>query len=67
MRRFMTLLVTEIDFVDGDQVSDAIVQGYEQHLATAVQDASKKLSLRTVKGNQVVKVQVAEIKGLLSL
>jgi len=63
----MMLLVTEIDFVDGDQVSDAIVQNYKQHLATAVQEASKGLSLRTVKGTQVVNVQVAEIKGLLSL
>ena len=24
---------TEIDFVDGDKVSDALVQNYEKHLA----------------------------------
>jgi hypothetical protein len=32
MRRFMTLLVTEIDFVED---TDEIAQNYEEHLATA--------------------------------
>jgi hypothetical protein len=64
MRRFMMLLVTEIDFVEE---SDGIAQSYEKHLATAVQEAAKGLSLRTIGGTEVVKVQVAEIKGLVSL
>jgi len=67
MRRFITLLETEIDFVDGDSVSDEIAQGYEKHLMTVVQEVAQKLSLRTIQGNRVVRLQVAEIKGLVSL
>jgi hypothetical protein len=67
MRRFITLLETEIDFVDGDSVSDAIAQGYEKHLMTVVQEVAQNLSLRTIQGNRVVRLQVAEIKGLISL
>ena len=33
MRRFMVQLVTEIDFVDGENVSDAIVRDYQKHLS----------------------------------
>jgi hypothetical protein len=62
MRRFMLHLETAIDFVDGDGVSDEIVQGYERHLAETVQKTAKTLSLRTIKGNRVVAVQAGEIK-----
>ena len=62
MRRFMLHLETGIDFVDGDGVSDEIVQGYERHLAETVQKAAKTLSLRTIKDNRVVAVQAGEIK-----
>jgi hypothetical protein len=67
MRRFITLLVTEIDFVDGESVSDGIVQNYEKHLMTAVQEVAQGLSLRTVRGTRIVNLQVAETKGLVSL
>ena len=63
MRRFMVHLVTEIDFVDGDEVSDEVVQNYEKHLAETVQNAAQQLSLRTIKGAGVGNVLVAEIKG----
>jgi hypothetical protein len=66
MRRFISLLVTEVDFVDG-AASDKIVQEYEKHLMTAVQEVAQKLSLRTIQGNRVAKLQVAEIKGSISL
>ena len=67
MRRFMTLMVTEIDFVDDDLVSDEVAQNYEKHLMTVVQEAADGLSLRTIRGASVAKLQVAEIKGLISL
>jgi hypothetical protein len=65
MQRLILLLVTEIDFVG--QGNDSFAEGYEQHLATAVQEAAQNLRLRTVAGTKVVKVQVAEIKNLVSL
>jgi uncharacterized hydantoinase/oxoprolinase family protein len=65
MRRFMVHLVTKIDFVDGDKVSDDAVQIYEKHLAETLQEAAQRLSLRTIKGTQVGSVLVAEIKGAL--
>jgi hypothetical protein len=64
MRRFMTLLVTEIDFVED---TDEIAQNYEGHLATAVQEAAKGLLLRAIRNAEVVNLQVVEIKGLVSL
>jgi len=67
MRRFITLLVTEIDFVDQDSVSDELAQHYEKHLMAAVQEVANGLSLRTIRGTKVAKLQVAEIKGLVSL
>jgi len=69
VRSFITLLVTEIDFVDGgsDTATDRFAQGYEEHLMEVVQEAAQKLSLRTVQGNRVAKLQVAEIKGVVSL
>src|SRR5204862_3059429 len=67
MRRFIALVATEIDFVSGDNEPDGVAQSYEKHLAEMLQEAANKLSLRTIKGNKVVKVQVAEIKGQISL
>jgi hypothetical protein len=67
VRRFITLMVTEIDFVEGGAATDGFAQGYEEHLMADVQEAAQKLSLRTVQGNRVEKVQVAEIKGVVSL
>ena len=58
----MMHFVTEIDFVDGDEASDEVVQTYKKHLAETVQDAAEALSLRTIKGSQVENVLVEEIK-----
>jgi hypothetical protein len=63
MRRFMAQVVTEIHFVGDDHASPEFAQGYEEHLATALQEAAQELSLRTVQGNKVVSVQVGEIKA----
>jgi hypothetical protein len=63
MRRFMVHFVTEIDFVDGDEASDAMAKNYKKHLAETVQDAAQNLSLRTIKGARVESVQVEEIKA----
>ena len=62
MRRFMVHFVTEIDFVDGDEAADDVVQTYKKHLAETVQDAAEALSLRTIKGSRVENVLVEEIK-----
>jgi hypothetical protein len=64
MRRFMVHFVTEVDFVDGDEASDHVVQSCKTHLAETVQDAAEALSLRTIKGSQVGPVVVEEIKDL---
>ena len=48
MRRFMVHLVTEIDFIDGDEASDEAAQNYQKH----VSDTSERgagISLRTIK------------------
>jgi hypothetical protein len=63
MRRFVVHFVTGIDFVNGDEASDDVVQNYKRHLAETVQDAAQNLSLRTIKGARVDKVQVEEIKA----
>jgi hypothetical protein len=44
MRRFNVHFVTEIDFVDGDAVSDALVQNCKKHLAETVQEAAQGAS-----------------------
>ena len=62
MRRFMVHFVTEIDFVDGDEAADDVVQNYKKHLAETLQDVAEALSLRTIKGSQVENVLVEEIK-----
>jgi hypothetical protein len=54
--------VTEIDFVDGDEASDAAAQNYQKHLSETVRNAAQGLSLRTIKGGRVESVSVAEIK-----
>jgi hypothetical protein len=56
-------LAARLDFVDGDKASDALVQNYEKHLAETIQKAAEGLSLRTIRGNKVGNVLVAEIKG----
>jgi tetrahydromethanopterin S-methyltransferase subunit A len=63
MRRFMGHFVTEIDFVDGDEASDAAAKNYQKHLAETVQDAAQNLPLRTIKGARVERVGVEEIKA----
>jgi hypothetical protein len=63
MRRFMVHLETDVSFVDGDNVSDAIVENYAKHLAETLTDAAKNLSLRTVNGSKVASVQVGAIKA----
>ena len=45
--------MTEIDFVDGDEASDAAAQNYQKHLSD-----TQGLSLRTIKNTRV-----EEIKG----
>jgi hypothetical protein len=65
MRRFMVTLVTEIDFVDGENVSDAIVRDYQKHLSESVQDAAQHLPLRTLRDVRVEAVSVTEIKDEL--
>lgn len=63
MRRFMVHLVTNIEFVDGDKVSDEAVQNYEKHLADAIRDAAQNLSLRAISGTEVGEVLVAELRS----
>jgi hypothetical protein len=56
MRRFMVTLVTEIDFEDGDEASDAAAQNYQKHLKDTVQNAAQGISLRAIKNTQVESV-----------
>jgi hypothetical protein len=65
MRRCMVHLVTEIDFVDGDEVSNEILQNYQKHLSETVQNAAQALSLRTIKDSRVESVSITEIKDEL--
>jgi hypothetical protein len=37
----MVHLVTEIDFVDGDEASDVATQNYQKHLSETVQNAAQ--------------------------
>jgi hypothetical protein len=64
MRRFMVHLVTEIDFVDGDQ-SDEAMKNYKKHLAQTVLSAAQGLSLQIIKDTRVESVLVEEIKNEL--
>ena len=65
MRRFMVHLVTEIDFVDGDEASDEAAQNYEKHLSDTFRNAVQGISLRTIKDSRVESVSVTEIKDEL--
>jgi hypothetical protein len=65
MRRFMVHLVTEIDFVDGDEASDVAAQNYQKHLSETVRNAAQGLSLHTIKDAHIESVSVAEIKAEL--
>ena len=63
MRRFMVHLVTEIDFVDGDEGSDEAAQSYQKHLSDSLRKAAQGISLRTIKDARVESVSVTEIKA----
>ena len=65
MRRFMVRLVTEIDFVDGGEVSNEGVQNYQKHLSDTLRNAAQGISLRTIKDSRVESVSVTEIKDEL--
>jgi hypothetical protein len=65
MRRFMVHLVTEIDFVDGDEASDEAAQNYQKHLSDALRNAAQGISLRTIKDARVESISVTEIKDEL--
>jgi hypothetical protein len=62
MRRFIVRLVTEIDFVDGGEVSNEAVQNYQKHLSDTLRNAAQGISLRTIKDARVESVSVTEIK-----
>ena len=49
MRRFMVHLVTEIDFIDGDEASDEAAQNYQKHLSDTFRNAAQGISLRTIR------------------
>jgi len=65
MRQFMVRLVTEIDFVDGGEVSNEAVQNYQKHLSDTLRNAAQGISLRTIKDSRVDTVSVTEIKDEL--
>ena len=65
MRRFMVRLVTEIDFVDGGEVSNEAVQNYQKHLSDTLRNAAQGISLRTIKDSRVESVSFTEIKDEL--
>jgi hypothetical protein len=65
MRRFNVQLVTEIDFVVGDQVSDEAAQNYQKHLSDTLRSEAQGISLRTIKDSRVETVSVTKIKGEL--
>ena len=67
MRRFMVHLVTEIDFVDGDNASDEIVQNYQKHLSASVQNAAQALSPRTIKDSERRSLRHRVVRQLRSL
>jgi len=67
MRRLLTQLVLDVDFVDGDSVSDDVVEHCEKHLLAEVDQLTKRFSLRTINGLKVMKLDVAEIRGQISL
>jgi hypothetical protein len=44
MRRFMVHLVTEVDFVDGDEASDVTAQIYQKHLSDRSERGARALT-----------------------
>jgi hypothetical protein len=67
MRRLLTQMVLDVDFVDGDSVSNDVVEQCEKHLMAEIDELTKRFSLRTINGLKVMKLHVAEIKGQVSL
>ena len=65
MRRFNVHMVTEVDFVDGDEASDEAVRNYEKDLKETFKTRPRELSPHTIKDAQVESVSVAEIKDEL--
>jgi len=65
MRQFMLVMETEVEFVGGDG-TDSEAQNYEENLAAAVKEAATKVLLRAVQGSKVAKVQVCEVKNLIT-
>jgi hypothetical protein len=65
MRRLMVHLVTEIDFIDGDEASDEAAQSYQEHLSDTLRNAAQGISPRTIKGSRVESASVTEIKDEL--
>ena len=53
MRRFMVHLVTEIDFIGGDESSDEAAQNYQKHLSDTLRNTAQGISLRTIKDARV--------------
>jgi hypothetical protein len=49
MRRFMVHPVTEVEFEDGDEASDAAAQNCQKHLKETVRNAAQGLLLHTIK------------------
>ena len=67
MRRFIILLETEVDFVDGDSALDELVQNVERDLMTQIHKTVEGFSHRAIRGLLISKLQGAEIKGSVSL
>ena len=65
MRRFKVHLVTEVDFVDGDEASDAAAQSYQKHLSDTLRNAAQGISLQMIKTSRIETVSVTEIKDEL--
>ena len=65
MRRFKVALVAEIDFVDGDEASDAAAQSYQEHLSDTLRNAAQGISLQMIKTSRIENVVVEEIKDEL--
>ena len=65
MRRFMVHLVTEIDFIDGDEASDEAAQSYQKHLSDTLRNAAQGISLQMIKTSRIESVSVTEIKDEL--
>jgi hypothetical protein len=67
MRRFIILLETDVDFVDGDTAAEELVQTVGRDFLIEVQKAVQGFSHRGVRGLLISKLQLAEIKGSVSL